>query len=101
MQDLLRHIGSLWAAARKLRSEILLLSLRYPISVSLFSKKSKPGQVSLRASARVYALTAQSEFSVVFEMSGEEMLTASSQGSEEGITAGLGVSVEVAYGDVE
>jgi hypothetical protein len=96
----LRHISSLWSSARKLRSELLLVSLRYPLSISLLSKKSKPGQLALKASARIYALTAQSEFSVVFEVTGEEMAHPST-GEAEGITAGVGVSVEVAYGDVE
>lgn len=97
-QDLLRHISSLWSGARKLRSELLLLALRYPLSLSFVSKKSNAStSVAMRASARVFALTAQSEFTVVFEISGEEML----HKGDEGVTANVGVSVEVAYGDVE
>ena len=97
-QELLRHISSLWSSARRLRTELLLVSLRYPLSISLHNKKSKPGQLLLRAAARIYAITAQSDFSVIFEVTGEEM---ANTGKNEGITAHLGVNVEVAYGDVE
>ena len=96
LKELLRHIGSLWTCARRLRAELLLVNLQYPLSVSLFTKKSRSGPF-LRATARVYAAAARSEFNVIFEMTGEEMVCE----NLETVTEGVGVNVEIKYGQVE
>ena len=95
-KDLLRTLSSLWTAARRLRAELLLVQLRYPLSAHLFTKKSRAGPF-LRATARVYAHTARAEFAVVFELTGEEMACA----ELENVTEGVGVAVDVKYGHVE
>jgi len=73
----------------------MLLSARYPLSVSLFTKKSRSGPF-LRACARIYCPNTRAEFNVVFELTGEEIV-----GDLENVAAGVGCSVDVKYGAVE
>lgn len=103
-KDLLRKVSNLWTRARHLRSAFALLAQRYPVHMSMLTKKSRSsGQPFLRASARVYAEKARAEFYVTFEVTGEEINDhQGSNGAElEDTVQGLGVSVDVKYGNVE
>lgn len=95
LQDLLRHIGHLWTAAKRIRAELLQLQHYYPMTISLGTKKSRSGPF-LRASARIYCDAAQAEFSVVYEITGEEMA-----GDPSAVTSDVGCQVAVEYGNID
>lgn len=102
-KDLLRKISNLWTRARQIRSAFALLAQRYPVHMSMLTKKSRSsGQPFLRASARIYAEAARAEFFVTFELTGEEINDAGPHAADlEDCVQDLGVSVEVKYGNVE
>ena len=102
-KDLLRKISNIWTRARYIRSTFAILAQRYPIQMSMFSKKSRSaGQPFLRASTRVYAQAARAEFNINFELTGDEISDANSHGNDlEECVQDIGVSVDVKYGSVE
>lgn len=84
---------------------------RYPLSVQLFTKKSRNG-LFLRASARIFVRRLKSEFVVVFELTGEEMVnhrlsgsgsggSGSDEHAQDNVVEHVGCAVDVKYGSVE
>lgn len=103
IKDLLRRISNIWTRARYIQSTFAILAHRYPVQMSMLTKKSRSsGQPFLRASARVYADAARAEYNVIFELTGDEISDANPHGNEiEDCVQDIGISVDVKYGNVE
>lgn len=103
IKDLLRKISNIWTRARYILSTFAILAQRYPVQLSMLTKKSRSsGQPFLRASARVYAETIRAEFNVIFELTGDEISENNPHSNEiEDYVQDIGVSIDVKYGNVE
>jgi Ser-tRNA(Ala) deacylase AlaX len=97
-RTVLRRISTMWTYARRLRTEIELVAVQYPVSVQLNTKKSRKHPF-LRAIAHIHAYRARASYSVVYELTGEEILE--DHGDIENVTDGVGCNVEVRFGEVE
>lgn len=73
-----------------------MVKRRYPITVHLVSKKSRPAPF-LRIAARIHCQKAASAFVVMFELTGEEI----TQVDDQHIVGEVGCSVEPKYGQLE
>lgn len=103
VKDLLRKISDIWTRARYIQSTFAILALRYPVQMSMLTKKSRSsGQPFLRAHARVYAESARAEYNIIFELTGDEISNANPHGNViEDCVQDIDVSIDVKYGNVE
>lgn len=76
--------------------EIKQLRRRFPLSISLVMKKSRPAPF-LRIAARIHWHEARAAANVLFELTGEEICLV----DEQQVVAEIGCSVEQRFGDVE
>jgi hypothetical protein len=96
---LLRRISTTWTCARRLRTELSLVAIQYPFAVQVHTKKSRKHPF-LRAVAQIHTYRARASFTVVFELTGEEIVE-SRGGDIENVTDGVGCNVEARFGEVE
>jgi hypothetical protein len=96
---LLRRISTMWTCARRLRTELALVGIHYPFAVQVHTKKSRKHPF-LRAAAQIHAYVAEAGYTVVFELTGEEIVE-NRGGDVDNVTDGVGCNVESRFGEIE
>ncbi|KAI5476010.1 chromosome segregation protein [Pseudohyphozyma bogoriensis] len=93
---MLSHIASLWTNARRLRRELCVTALRFPISTRL-------SKSSLYASAEVFIPLTMSSFNIVFGLTGEELADREDHRPVEleKVVGRMGCEVLVRFGNVD
>lgn len=101
-QSILNRIAALWTSSRRLRREISLVHLRFPTTARTYAN-AEVGQDVLRIEAEVHVPSQAATFVVVFELTGEELVSDEERrpAELEAVVPGVGCEVEVRFGSVE
>lgn len=101
---IIQRILSLWLNARRLRQELYLALLHYPLTLSL-SPSSSSDPPTLQLAYELFLLKSSASISIILELTGEELLEAHGEmkraGEIGGVVEGLGVDVAINFGMVE